>query len=91
MSNQPNNGMRWLLTPLEGAQYGSSSIDGMGSGCSGCRDCGDCHVGGRMNTDSGPRLRDIVILLLFAILLRFAESFDKDTPGWWLEGEKGDE
>ena len=87
MSNQPNNGMQWLLTPLEGVQHGSSSIDGMGSVCSVRRDCGDCHAGGRMTDDSGPRLRDIVILLLFAILLRFAESFDKDTPGWWLEGE----
>lgn len=41
-----------------------------------------------MNTDTGPRLRDIVILLLFAILLRFAECFDKDTPGWWLEDKE---
>ena len=38
--------------------------------------------------NTGPRLRDIVLLLLFAILLRFAESFDEDTPGWWLEGEE---
>jgi len=88
MSDDDNRGITWLLTPLEGVQHGSSSIDGMGSVCGGCRDCGDCHVGGRMNTDTGPRLRDIVILLLFAILLRFAESFDKDTPGWWLEEEK---
>lgn len=35
----------------------------------------------------GPRLRDIVVLLLFAVLLRIAESFDKDTPGWWREEE----
>ena len=41
-----------------------------------------------MTDDNGPRLRDIVILLLFAILLRIAESFDKDTPGWWLEEEE---
>ena len=88
MSNQPDNGMRWLLTPLEGVQHGSSSIDGMGSVCGGCRDCGDCHAGGADDQQRRrPRLRDIVLLLLFAILLRFAESFDKDTPGWWLEGE----
>ena len=92
MSDEPGNGMQWLLTPLEGVQHGSSSIDGMGSVCGDCRDCGDCHAGGRMtNNDGAPRLRDIVILLLFAILLRFAESFDKDTPGWWMEGEKGDD
>ena len=89
MSNQPDNGMRWLLTPLEGVQHGSSSIDGMGSACGVRRDCGDCHAGGRMNNnDSGPRLRDIVLLLLFAILLRFAECFDRDTPGWWLEDKE---
>ena len=88
MNDESDNGMRWLLTPLEGVQHGSSSIDGMGSACGGCRDCGDCHVGGRMTNDTGPRLRDIVLLLLFAILLRFAESFDKDTPGWWLEEEE---
>ncbi len=89
MSNQPDNGTRWLLTPLEGVQHGSSSIDGMGSTCSDCRDCGDCHVGGRMtNNDDGPRLRDIIVLILFAILLRIAESFDRDTPGWWREGEE---
>ena len=39
-----------------------------------------------MTDDPAPRLRDIVILLLFAIILRIAETFDKDTPGWWLEG-----
>ena len=44
-----------------------------------------------MNNDNGPRLRDIVVLILFAILLRIAESFDRDTPGWWLEGDKGDD
>jgi len=44
-----------------------------------------------MTNDTGPRLRDIVILLLFAILLRFAETFDKDTPGWWLEGADSDD
>ena len=88
MSNQPDNGMRWLLTPLEGVQHGSSSIDGMGSVCGGCRDCGDFHAEGRMNNDTGPRLRDIIVLILFAILLRIAESFDRDTPGWWREGEE---
>ena len=41
--------------------------------------------------DNGPRLRDIVILLLFAVLLRIAETFDKDTPGWWLEEGDGDD
>ncbi len=43
-----------------------------------------------MNTDNGPRLIDIVVLLLFAVLLRIVETFDRDTPGWWLEG-KGDD
>ena len=43
------------------------------------------------NNDGAPRLRDIVLLLLFAILLRFAESFDKDTPGWWMEGGNSDD
>jgi len=43
------------------------------------------------NTDNGPRLRDIVILLLFAVLLRIVETFDKDVPGWWREGEDGDD
>ena len=42
-----------------------------------------------MTNDPGPRLRDIVILLLFAVLLRIPETFDKDTPGWWLEGDSG--
>ena len=90
MSDEPGNGMQWLLTPLEGVQHGSSSIDGMGSACGGCRDCGDRHAGRRAmtNNDDGPRLIDIVLLLLFAVLLRFAESFDKDTPGWWMEGEE---
>ena len=87
MSNQPDNGTRWLLTPLEGVQHGSSSIDGMGSACGDCRDCGDCHVGGRM-TDNGPRLRDIVVLILLAIILRLVETLDRDVPGWWLEGEE---
>ena len=87
MSDEPGNGMQWLLTPLEGVQHGSSSIDGMGSGCGVSRDCGDCHVGGRMtDNDTGPRLRDIIVLILFAILLRIAESFDRDTPGWGREG-----
>ena len=44
-----------------------------------------------MNNDTGPRLRDLIVLILSAIILRLAESFDKDTPGWWLEGEKGDD
>ncbi len=46
------------------------------------------------NTNTGPRLIDIIILLLFAVLLRIAETFDKDKPGWWLEhdtGHKGDD
>lgn len=44
-----------------------------------------------MNTPNTPgtRLIDIVILLLFAVLLRIAETFDKDKPGWWLEGDAG--
>ena len=45
-------------------------------------------LGGRMTNDDGPRLRDIIVLILFAILLRIAESFDRDTPGWWREGEE---
>jgi hypothetical protein len=88
MSDEPGNGMQWLLTPLEGVQHGSSSIDGMGSACGDCRDCGDCHAEGRMTNDDGPRLRDIIVLILFAILLRIAESFDRDTPGWWREEEE---
>ena len=89
MSDESDNGMQWLLTPLEGVQHGSSSIDGMGSACGIRRDCGDCHAAGRMTDDNtGPRLRDIVLLLLFAVLLRIAESFDRDTPGWWREGEE---
>ena len=45
-----------------------------------------------MNDVNGPRLRDIVVLMIFAILLRIAESFDRDTPGWWLEkGRDGDD
>ena len=89
MSDKSDNGMRWLLTPLEGVQHGSS-IDGMGSACGGCRDCGDCHAGGRMTNDNGPRLRDIVVLILLAIILRLVETLDRDVPGWWLEGD-GDE
>jgi hypothetical protein len=42
-----------------------------------------------MNTDNGPRLIDIVVLLLFAVLLRIVETFDRDTPGWWLEEKWG--
>ena len=88
MSDEPGNGMQWLLTPLEGVQHGRSGIDSMGSACGDCRDCGDCHAEGRMTNDDGPRLRDIIVLILFAILLRIAESFDRDTPGWWREGEE---
>lgn len=44
-----------------------------------------------MTDDNGPRLRDIIFLLLFAILLRIAETFDRDVPGWWLEEEEGDD
>ena len=44
-----------------------------------------------MTNNDGPRLLDIVVLLLFAVMLRIAESFDRDRPGWWLEGEKGDD
>lgn len=43
-----------------------------------------------MTDDNGPRLRDIVLLLLFALLLRLVEVLDKDTPGWSLE-EEGDD
>ena len=35
--------------------------------------------------NNGPRLVDIVILLLFAVLLRLVESHDRDMPGWWQE------
>ncbi len=41
-------------------------------------------------SDTNPRLRDIVILLLFAVLLRLVETFDRDAPGWWLEGQGDD-
>lgn len=37
--------------------------------------------------DNDPRMRDIVVLLLFALLLWLVEKYDKDTPGWRLEGE----
>ena len=44
MSNEPDNGMQWLLTPLEGVQHGSSSIDGMGSaGVDAGRAAGQCE------------------------------------------------
>ena len=43
-----------------------------------------------MTDDNGPRLRDIIVLL-FAIILRIAETFDRDVPGWWLEEEEGDD
>lgn len=36
--------------------------------------------------DNNPRLRDIALLLLFAVLLRIAEVFERDdTPGWWRQ------
>jgi hypothetical protein len=36
--------------------------------------------------DSNPRLRDILVLMLFAVLLRIAEVFERDdTPGWWRQ------
>jgi hypothetical protein len=54
----------------------------------GNRGCADCR-GGAMN-NNGPRLVDIVILLLFAVLLRLVESLDRDTPGWWQEGAAHD-
>ncbi len=38
----------------------------------------------------GPRLRDIALLLLFAVLLRIVEMVDRDVPGWWLEGKDDD-
>ena len=43
-----------------------------------------------MNADTNPRLRDIMLLLLFAMLLRLVETFDDDEPGWWgrLEGDE---
>ena len=41
--------------------------------------------------DTGPRLRDIVILFLFAILLRFAEAWERDEPGWWGREGEGDD
>ena len=45
-----------------------------------------------MTNDTGPRLRDIVILLLFAIILRIAESFEgEEQPGWWREEVKGND
>lgn len=40
-----------------------------------------------MTDDNGPRMRDIVLLLLFALLLWLIETVDRDTPDWWLEGE----
>ena len=43
-----------------------------------------------MTNDNGPRLRDIVVLILLAIILRLVETLDRDVPGWWLEGD-GDE
>ena len=43
------------------------------------------------DNDSGAGLRDIVVLILLAIILRLVETLDRDVPGWWLEGEKGDD
>ena len=41
--------------------------------------------------DSNPRLRDILVLLLFAVLLRIAEVFERDdTPGWWRQEQAHD-
>lgn len=40
--------------------------------------------------DSNPRLRDILVLLLFAVLLRIAEVFERDTPGWWRQEQGHD-
>ena len=70
------------------ATYGRSGIDSMGSG-GGVRDCAASDYRQHGTVTPGPRLSDIVILLLFAVLLRIAETFDKDTPGWWLEGDAG--
>lgn len=43
-------------------------------------------------SDDDPRMRDIVVLVLFALLLWLVETVDRDVPGWWLEGEgKGKE
>ena len=37
-------------------------------------------------TNDGPRLRDILVLLLFAVALRIAEIFERDdTPFWWRQ------
>ena len=39
--------------------------------------------------DNGPRLRDILVLLLFAVALRIAEVFERDdTPGWWRQEQQ---
>ena len=71
------------------ATHGRSGIDGMGSS-GGVRDCAASDYRQHGTVSTGPRLRDIVILLLFAVLLRIAETFDRDTPGWWLEGSAHD-
>ena len=44
-----------------------------------------------MMDDTNPRLRDILLLFIFAVLLRFAEVWDKDEPGWWLEESSRDD
>ncbi len=40
--------------------------------------------------DTAPRLRDIALLMLFAVLVRLIECFEKDKPGWWLERDGDD-
>ncbi len=36
--------------------------------------------------NNGPRLVDILVLLLFAVLLRLAETVEgDDVPGWWRQ------
>ncbi len=42
-----------------------------------------------MTDDNGPRLRDIVVLLLLALLVRLIEWYDIDAAhGWRVEGEE---
>ena len=39
--------------------------------------------------DNNPRLRDILVLLLFAVALRIAEMFEGDySPGWWRQEQQ---
>lgn len=36
--------------------------------------------------NDGPRLIDIIVLLIFAVMLRLAETVEgDDVPGWWRE------